>query len=488
MKKISLSLLAFLCFLGAKAQFTTPDTGVNWTMQDLLNATASPLTFNGTSYTLTEDLIISENDSFTFDAADSLYVNQDVLIQVYGSFSSNPSSGEMVITATDSLTPYEGMRFENDSQISINHTVIKNGGGLRVLTPNFSLTNSHLAYNVIGAATGAVVSVSYGSPIIENNTFLENDLPAVASGANQEVSAIINGNYLEGNGQSNQNRPQINMGPSGIDTLKITQNIIIGDPTLDQVGGIAVANLTGGEIRTIIDDNTITNNRYGITVVGGNSFAYIRNNVIENNNTQGAPNLGGSGISLNSSSNTQEVVATNNEIRGNLWGITVIGEASINLGDNEDNPGGNVFANNGNSGNIYALYNNTPYTITALHNCWIEGQANTLADAESVIFHQADDNSLGEVLYDPVGCESLVVNEQEFEQISFYPNPVQQQLFINNEQLLEEVRIVDLTGKEVFSKTLQEGQNQIEISLASGIYLLQFKKGNTIKTEKLIVE
>ena len=53
---------------------------------------------------------------------------------------------------------------------------------------------------------------------------------------------------------------------------------------------------------------------------------------------------------------------------------------------------------------------------------------------------------------------------------------------------MEEVRIVDLTGKEVFSQTLQEGQNQLEISLASGIYLLQFKKGNAIKTEKLIVE
>ena len=321
MKKLSLSLLALFCLVGAQAQFTTPDTGVNWNLQDLLNANSSPLIFNGSSYTLTEDLIISENDSFNLSTADSLYVDQDVLIQVYGSFTSNPASGEMVITATDSLTPYEGLRFENDSQISINNTVIKNGGGLRVLTPNFSLTNSYLAYNVSGAATGAVVSVSYGSPIIENNTFLENDLPAVASGANQEVAAIITGNYLEGNGQSNQNRPQINMGPSGIDTLKITQNTIIGDPAMTQVGGIAVANLTGGEIRAIIDNNTISNNRYGITVVGGNSFAYIRNNTIENNNTQGSPNLGGSGISLNSSSNTQQVVATNNEIRG--WSRTI---------------------------------------------------------------------------------------------------------------------------------------------------------------------
>ncbi|MAN28168.1 MULTISPECIES: T9SS type A sorting domain-containing protein [Mesonia] len=488
MKKLSLSLLALFCLVGAQAQFTTPDTGVNWNLQDLLNANSSPLIFNGSSYTLTEDLIISENDSFNLSTADSLYVDQDVLIQVYGSFTSNPASGEMVITATDSLTPYEGLRFENDSQISINNTVIKNGGGLRVLTPNFSLTNSYLAYNVSGAATGAVVSVSYGSPIIENNTFLENDLPAVASGANQEVAAIITGNYLEGNGQSNQNRPQINMGPSGIDTLKITQNTIIGDPAMTQVGGIAVANLTGGEIRAIIDNNTISNNRYGITVVGGNSFAYIRNNTIENNNTQGSPNLGGSGISLNSSSNTQQVVATNNEIRGNLWGITVIGEASINLGDNSDNPGGNIFANNGNGGNTYALYNNTSNTITALHNCWIEGQTNTLADAESVIFHQADDNTLGEVLYDPVGCGNLAVNNNELEAITFYPNPASNQFLVENIQQLESLKIFDLSGKQVQFQKLDKGNNRINISLHSGVYFVQFNNGKQTITEKLIVK
>ena len=488
MKKITFFIFCFLCILSSKAQFSTPNTGVNWTLQDLFTANNSPLTSNGTSYTLTEDLIISENDSFSLNSADSLYIDQDVLIQIEGNFTSNPSSGEMVITAKDSLTPYEGLRFENTSVVSINNTVIKNGGGLRVLTPSFSLTNSYLAYNVSGTATGAVVSLSYGSPIIENNTFIKNDLPAVASGANQQVAATIKGNYINGNGQSNQNRPQINMGPTGVDTLKIVQNIIIGDPTLGQVGGIAVANLTGGEIRSIIDDNTITDNRYGITVVGGNTFAYITNNVIEDNNTQGLPNLGGSGISLNSSSNTQEIIATNNEIRGNLWGITVIGESSINLGDNNQNPGGNIFDNNGNGGTTYALYNNTPYTISALHNCWVEGQVNTLTDAENVIFHQSDDSSLGKVLFDPVGCETMSVEKNTLEGITFYPNPVQQQLFITNSQELEFVRIVDLTGKTLLFQSLNQGENKINISLSPGVYLLQFTKGNTLKTEKLIVK
>src|SRR5690606_1853408 len=133
-------------------------------------------------------------------------------------------------------------------------------------------------------------------------------------GANTQVSAYIFNNYMEGNNQANTNRPQINMGTTmTTDTLKIVQNTIIGDRDLTSVGGIAVANLIGGNIRAIIDGNTIRDNRYGMTVVGNNAFAYIRNNVIEDNDTQGDPMLGGSGISLNTSAAAMEIVASGNE-------------------------------------------------------------------------------------------------------------------------------------------------------------------------------
>ena len=78
-----------------------------------------------------------------------------------------------------------------------------------------------------------------------------------------------------------------------------------------------------------------------------------------------------------------------------------------------------------------------------MHNCWIEGQTNTLADAESVIFHQADDNTLGEVLYDPVGCGNLAVNNNELEAITFYPNPASNQFLVENIQQLESLKIFD---------------------------------------------
>ena len=56
------------------------------------------------------------------------------------------------------------------------------------------------------------------------------------------------------------------------------------------------------------------------------------------------------------------------------------------MGDGVGNPGGNIFADNGNNGEIYALYNNSSFPIMALHNCWIEGQLSTTDDVEDVIF------------------------------------------------------------------------------------------------------
>ncbi|RYD75875.1 MAG: hypothetical protein EOP53_15765, partial [Sphingobacteriales bacterium] len=77
---------------------------------------------------------------------------------------------------------------------------------------------------------------------------------------------------------------------------------IIGDPTKIMVGGIAASSLLGNPNKVVIDGNTIRDNRYGITVVGANSSGFIRNNIIEDNDTQNSPNLGGSGISISGKS------------------------------------------------------------------------------------------------------------------------------------------------------------------------------------------
>lgn len=491
MKKITFLLFFIVSTAIVSAQsYTTPNNGTNYDLDAILNLSSSTLSYDGTKYILSEDLTIASTDTLNINTPETLSIAADIRITIEGTMIFNAGNDQIVVQAENEATPYDGFRFQEDSEVLIHNASITYGGGLKVITPNFTLTESFLSNNVSGVSTGAAVSLSNGSPLISNNTFIFNDLPAVSSGANQSVSATITGNFLEGNGQANQNRPQINMGTTGADTLRITNNTILGDVSLDQVGGIAVSNFTGGEILAIIDDNIITDNRYGMTIAGGNAFAYIRNNTITNNNTQNLPNLGGSGISLNSATDSQNIIARNNYIANNLWGITLLGEASIDLGtDASTDKGNNIFSENGNNGGTFSLYNNTDNTIQAIWNCWEEGVSfSSPEDVEPYIFHQADDASLGEVIFDPFDCADFSVGSNQSLQVNVYPNPSTGSFNFKNTQGFTSMSMYSIAGKKVKTIDLQANDNQISTQLASGIYLLQFKKGNQRAFEKLVIE
>lgn len=490
MKQLLLNLFVYIGIIGmlSAQDFTTPDNGTTYSLDDLVSASPSTISNSGSTYTLVGNLIISASDTLLIDSDVTLEIGADLRITIFGNFTVDAEN--VLFTAIDPAAPYDGFRFEEFSVINIQNSTIQYGGGLRVLTETFTINNSTLTNNVSGVSTGGVISLSRGVAQITNNTFTFNQTPAISSGANTQVSAYIFNNYLEGNNQANSNRPQINMGTTmTTDTLKIIQNTIKGDRSLNKVGGIAVSNLIGGNIRAIIDDNIIYDNRYGMTVVGNNSFAYIRNNTIEDNDTQGSPNLGGSGISLSTSAAGMEVIASGNQIRRNLWGITVIGQASINLGDGAENPGLNAFSENANGGVTYALYNNTPNTIMAMNNCWDEANVpNNLEDAEAVIVHQNDDASLGLVIFDPVNCDFLGVEELPFEAFTLYPNPTNGLLFISNNSSFDQLNIYSLDGKLIGQKTLQTGNNQMNFDLNSGLYILELNGANTKVIKKLIIQ
>ena len=485
-------LLTFFITIGimgvlSAQDYTTPDTGVSYSLDDLVAASPSTISVSGTTYTLVGNLTIAASDTLLIDTDVTLELGADILITVFGTFTVD--TGGVLFTAIDEMAPYDGFRFEEFSVINIQNATIQYGGGLRVLTETFTINNSTLTNNVSGVSTGAVISLSRGTPQITNNTITFNETPAVSSGANNQVSAYIFNNYIEGNNQANNNRPQINMGATmATEPLQIIQNTIIGDRDLTMAGGIAVANLVGGSVNAIIDDNIVRDNRYGMTIVGPNSFAYVRNNVFEDNDTQNNPNLGGSGISLSNGNNSMEVIASGNQFRRNLWGITLLSGANINLGDGADNPGQNVFSDNGNEGAIYALYNNTDLPVMALNNCWDEANApNTLADAEAVIVHQNDIGTLGEVSFDPVDCGFLGVGELPFDKVSIYPNPSDGQLFLSDNTSYKRVKVYSLDGKLVAQQTLQNGDNELHFRLTSGLYLMELVGDNARAVKKLMI-
>ncbi len=488
MKKIILStFLLFITFIAFAQDYTTPNTGVTWTLDDIAAASPTTITISGSDYTLLGNLTIAANDTVIIDSDLTLSIDADKLITVFGVFTVD--SNAVTITALDENAPYEGFRFEEFSEINIQNATIQYGGGLRVLTETFSIDSCTITNNVSGATTSAVIQLSRGMPQITNNTISLNENPAIGSAANSAVSAYIFNNTIEGNNQANANRPQINIGTTmANDPLQIIQNTIIGNSTLDQVGGIAIANFVGGDINVVIDGNTITDNRYGITILGPVNSAEITNNVIEDNNIQGDPNLGGSGINLNTSTAGSDVIASGNEIRRNLWGITLQGSASMNLGDDANNPGNNVFSENGNGGEIYALYNNTANTILAKHNCWIEGQQSTAQQVEDVIFHSVDNPALGEVVFDPFECGVLGIANNTFENFSFYPNPVKNEINFNNIFSFEKVEIYGIHGNLIASETISEGQVTLPINLTSGLYFVNFSNDAQTVTKKMIVQ
>lgn len=486
--KITLFIGLFFTVL-SYGQYTTPDTGVTWTLDDIATASPTTITVSGTVYTLNEDLIISETDTLQIDSDLTLEIEDEVQITVFGTFTVD--SDNVLITAVDSDAPYRGFRLEEFSEINIQNATIEYGGGFQVLTETFTLNNCVLQNNVSGVSTSAVVNLFRGIITITNNHFLNNLNPAVASGATNSVSGNIVGNIIEYNNSTNNNRPQINMGPTRTDAiLRIADNTVLGDRDFIMAGGIAVSNLMGtGTILAEIENNIIKDNRYGITIAGPNATVLIKDNIIEDNDTQDDPMLGGSGINLLAPTGGQDITITGNEIRRNLWGITFQGPTNANLGDDEDNPGGNIFADNGNGGSVYAIsmVNNGSVTYMAKHNCWIEGEDITSADAESVIHHQVDDSDLGLVIFDPVYCATSSTADFDVNAFTFYPNPAQNTIYFDNAFGFETVHIMDIQGKKVVEKTLSETSNEVSFNLPQGMYFVKFESQNNQIVKKLVV-
>lgn len=485
MKKL-FTILMLLCLQNAYSQYTSPGNGTVFTLSSLSAAAPNAVVNNGTDFTMLQNVTISVGDTFLMDTNTTLKMNSNVQLTVAGTYTTTAS--QILITATDPNLPFRGILFDITSNVSIKNTTLEYGGGIRVSTSNFLMDNCIVRNFKSGLVTSGAMSFSTGTPVVQNSQFINNDLPALSSGANQTVALSSLNNYLSGNSKTNGNRPQINMGPSGNGTTKIINNTILGNTAYNKVGGIAVVTLLGDPNNVQIQGNTVKNNRYGITVSGNTSAGSISNNIIENNNAETNPMMGGSGIALTGSgSAVMNISIRNNQIRGNLWGVTLQGTSRANLGD-DNLPGGNIFSNNGNGGNIYALFNNTPNAISAKGNCWRENEQSTPAMVEAVISHQVDDPALGLVSFEPFNC-GVVLATAEIEKLDakIYPNPSKEMFFVEVAKSGNYI-LKDASGRLVMSGILVKGKNQIDVNVSPGIYFIDIQQGEKRSTSKMIIE
>lgn len=470
----------------AFGQYSTPGTGRSFSIAQL-DALTDIISYDAQNnrYVLTENLTISDTDTFMANTDFTLAIAEGKEIIINGAILIYPPNQVHFTSTAPGTTYFRGITLGEMAIGNFQKFKMTYGGGMRVMASTFNFFNSEISYQNAGISTGAAINFSRGNPKIENSTFKFNDTPAVASAANSEVALEFINNYLEGNNQANSNRPQINMGPTGTDGVTIIRgNTIIGDRTKTRVGGISVSSLLAGQSNVLIENNTIRDNRYGITITAARATGTIYNNQILDNNTETNPNNGGSGINITSGEtpNNYMINIVNNTIIGNLWGITKIG-SSVNIKlENEAGYGQNKFADNGNNGMTYALYNNSPEPISARGNCW--DPIYTRERVEEVIVHYNDDASLGEVDYTNY-FECLLATENLAKEagIAIYPNPSKGVFKVKVDEALD-YQLIDFTGRMVQSGSLKKGENDVMIKQGKGTYIFKTPKAS----KKIIVQ
>ncbi|MCR5129940.1 MAG: hypothetical protein K6C10_00560 [Prevotella sp.] len=400
--------------------FSTPNDGSTYSFATLATIDASGVSIiekdGQECYLMTISDTISANDVFLMDPQAVVLMADGVQLVILGKADFNVENVVFEPKATDAQ-PY-GIFVGNEQEKTFFRNCTFNQVGLRNMSSTGLILDS-VKFNhhngMIGQAA-LVLGANGASFEITNCTFAHCAKSAIAGAANYQNPIVIDHCEFLYNGQDNRNMPQLNL--TTADSVVIRNCTLLGDSTKTKVGGITVSNLVGftNDMNTLIENNTIKDHRYGIATYCHQS-AFIRNNTLIGNCHEENPMNGGSGINVYDPYGTQYTYIEGNHIERSLWGITLVGGGEANLGRTDVdtssanyNPGRNIFIDNGNSGQLYDLYNNSKNTVYAQGNTWnVAEQTEELI--EEVISHKHDDPSLGEVIFmpatEPTGIKNL---------------------------------------------------------------------------------
>ncbi|TVQ89669.1 MAG: T9SS C-terminal target domain-containing protein [Bacteroidetes bacterium] len=398
------SIAIIFIFTNANAQYTTPGNNLSLTFDDLVTLSGGVVTTSDGDYFVNNTLIISATDTLKIMQPETIRVAANIRIEVSGKFLSDPADGQVVFTAQDTTVTannFRGFRFEDADTAIFRNTVVKYGGGIQLIGTE-ALFEYCVLRNNGDSNVSAAITYSNSSPFILNTEFRANANSAIASGANVTGSPHIINNTFIHNTMNNSNRPQVNLGPGASDTIYIVGNYVEG--LNDNAGGIAISNFVGlGNTLAHVADNTIIANRYGYAQIGNNISSLIRDNIILDNDIQGNPGLGGSGLNFLGNTNNFSVVR-NNLISGNLWGITIQNSALPDIGT-EDDHGGNIIFENENDfyadqdAFIHSIANATSNIISAIGNYL---GYNDIEQASNTLWPRPDEDGVTTILYDPI--------------------------------------------------------------------------------------
>ena len=456
------------------AQWTSPGNGTTYTLNDLVEVSGcvsfDPQIFY---YFISGDITISANDKLYINRNDGLiYITfaNDYTITIKGSMEAMGQDEEHYLP----IGMGSGhLRFEDASDPSfLSYCWFGEMNGIQIINSEVSFSNCRFHY-FHSQQQSSTVNIMNCDPIFNNCEFYSNEGAAISSPANGQSSPQILNCQFTNNVTSNANQPQINLGPGAQDSIRIVNCTIEGGGH-DMSGGIAIADLMNtGDTKILLKDNIVKNNRYGYNQQGYNLSSVIVGNQFIDNNNETNPMNGGSGISIYGMDENNKAIIRNNVITENLWGITVINAADIDLGT-EDDWGHNQLYDNGNGGVVYDLYNNSTSDIMAVGNDWGTSNSHVIEDH---IVHQNDDPSLGLVTFVPF-IDVDDVDEAAAAAFEVWPNPAQGCFVVQGKG---KMIITNALGQILISHEI-DGKDSI--ALPQGLYFV--KIGNI--TRKVVVE
>lgn len=414
--RMLLSLVLLVISSPVQAGYTTPNTGVRWTLDSLVAHSGGILIGTFPNYTLTDTITIAAFDRLTIHPGSIVTVTQGTGkgFTVFGALWAVGTLTDSIIVkgSVDSAGWHRGFRFEDssvDTACIIAYARIMNAvEGIHCLNANPTIANTRFTKN-----SGNGVRCFGASPVIRNCVFEYNRQSAIT--ANVSSSPLIENNlFAHNNYQNTGARNAIAIGGQGSNNPVIRGNEIFNRDYF-RAGAISLLTLTSGDVcNAIVENNYLHNNSFGVVVQGlspgGTLRPIIRYNRIENNRINPDPLVSGSGITVQTGGPTNTPVITGNILRNNYWGVTIVSSAGLAnspqpvLGNTSNadtsDDGWNIFDNNNNGGVIYQLYNNGTSNIFAQNNYW--GSADS-ATVERWIVHQPDSTVFGFVQYRPYG-------------------------------------------------------------------------------------
>ncbi|MBI5402602.1 MAG: T9SS type A sorting domain-containing protein [Ignavibacteriae bacterium] len=496
-------IIAFLLTLQqAFAAYSTPGTGKNWNLDSLVANSSGHFTYSGGSYFLQDTLIISQSDTIKVYQNSVIKMGNLSILYVFGTLLINPVDSAK-ITAADTNFKHIGIRLDSTSGASVlKKLIFEYGNSIYMLNCNILIDSCTIRFNTnyaSGMQSGAI-ALFKANPIISHCKIFRNRRAAIVSGANIASSPVITDNLILENDTENGNYPQINLGAASTSPVIIRNNTIRG--LYPMSGGISFLPI-GSIPSLIIENNIIKRNRYGIAIQNANINAYINNNIIDSNNAQGLPMLGGSGINIYGNS-TLNIICTRNMIRWNLWGVTVQSSAKPNFGDlsssDTTDVGLNKIYNNSHNDSIFDFYYNvtTTDTLKAENNFW----GTTIADSiEAHVWHRPDIQNLGVIDYLPYRFAAGIENSTKENPVLFrlfeaFPNPFNPATKIKYQltsSSLVHLKIYDISGKlidELVNRKQAPGIYEVEwyaAGFSSGIYFCRLDAGGLTGSRKLVL-